>query len=134
MELIIERTYDPEGTNGSLFWDKGFICHTIELPWQDNRPRVSCIPEGTYRVGAGYSRRLGKVLLIDQVPGRSGILMHPANDALRELKGCIAPVLTLEGPGRGGHSRAALQQLLLLVQPALKGGEKVFITIKKQDV
>ncbi len=133
MKLILERAYGPEGTNGALYREGlELICHTIELPWRDNRQRESCIPEGTYRLEAAYSRRLGKVLTVGPVPGRSGILIHPANNALRELKGCIAPVLTLDGPGLGAYSRAALQQLLLLLLPAFRRGEQALLTIKKQ--
>jgi hypothetical protein len=40
------------------------------------------------------------ILQILNVPGRKYILIHPANEVLRELKGCIAPV-RLTGAGKG---------------------------------
>jgi hypothetical protein len=41
------------------------------------------------------------------VQGRSGILFHAANDALKELRGCIAPVTEHTGEGKGNWSRNA---------------------------
>jgi hypothetical protein len=45
-------------------------------------------------------------LQILNVPGREYILIHPADEALRELKGCIAPVRLLTGAGKGMCSPA----------------------------
>ena len=45
------------------------------------------------------------------VPGREGIDIHPANDALKELKGCIAPVSKTTGEGKGVYSRRAFYKL-----------------------
>lgn len=112
MKLLLERRYFPKGTNGALFLNGVFLCCTIELPWKENIPRVSCIPEGNYRVHLRWSERFQQHLLVEDVPGRSLILIHPANDALTELKGCIAPVTRITGVGRGVLSRQALQLLL----------------------
>ncbi len=95
MELLLIRSYYAAGTNGSLYVNGKLLCHTIELPWKDNRPRISCIPEGRYAVERRWSPRFGYHLWIKGVPGRSLILMHPANDAPEELKGSIAPVTIL---------------------------------------
>jgi hypothetical protein len=61
---------------------------------------------------------------------RDYILFHPANDALRELKGCIAPVSSITGAGKGLRSRTALKSLTSLVYGALDQDDPVFITIK----
>ena len=66
------------------------------------------------------------------VSGRDYILIHPANEALRELKGCIAPVSFLTGAGKGIRSRMALKTLTGLVYGALDRHEQVFITIKSK--
>jgi hypothetical protein len=129
MELEIIRTYHPTGTNGALFLDGVRQCYTIELPWLNNQPRRSCIPEGRYGLQKRYSPRFKHHLLLLGVPGRSLILVHPANNALKELAGCIAPVSQLTGPGRGLQSRVAFEWLLALVYPALKT-EPVFLTLK----
>jgi hypothetical protein len=132
MELELIRTYNPEGTNGHILCKGRLVVYTIELPWKNNRTRVSCIPEGNYELIKRWSLKFGRHLQVLHVPGRELILMHPANEALRELKGCIAPVLLLTGAGRGIHSRTALKTLMGLVGGALDRHESVFITIKSK--
>jgi len=129
MELVLLRTYHADGTNGQLLHNGALVCSTIELPWKDNQPRVSCIPEGRYELKKRYSPRRGHHLIVQSVAGRSLILVHPANDALRELQGCIAPVSVLRGQGKGSGSRPAFEKLKSLVYKVLPG-EAVFLTIK----
>ena len=95
MELVLYRTYNAEGTTGDLYIDGVFICHTIELPWLDNEPRRSCIPEGRYALQKRCSPKFDDHLLVTGVKNRSMILLHPANHATKELSGCIAPVVHL---------------------------------------
>lgn len=128
MELALIRTLYPDGTNGELTYEGRTVCHTIELPWLLNRRNVSCIPDGRYRLLSRYTRKHGLHLCVADVPGRSGILVHPANDAKRELLGCIAPVLELTGPGRGRQSRLANEVLKSLVLPVIHS-EEVWLTI-----
>lgn len=127
MELELFRRYEPEGTNGEL---KLVVCNTIELPWLQNQRNVSCIPEGRYELRMRATAKRGQHLLVLNVKGRDGILIHPANDASKELRGCIAPVTTVTGPGKGSQSRLANEKLKALVLEALERKEKVFITIK----
>ena len=129
MELTLTRTYNSGGTNGMLFCKSDFICFTIELPWHNNEPQHSCIPEGRYPLFTRYSQQYKLHFLVAEVSRRNLILIHPANDALKELKGCIAPVLSLAGPGKGFQSRIAFQRLktLIISDP---GNFPVFITIK----
>jgi len=129
MELELFRTYDPEGTNGEL---KLVVCNTIELPWLQNQRNVSCVPEGRYELRKRFIKKFGLHLLVVDVPDRSWILIHPANDARTQLKGCIAPVTQLIGPGKGNESRLANEKLKALVLEALEQKEKVFITIKSK--
>ena len=65
---------------------------------------------------------------------RELILIHPANEALHELKGCIAPVFLITGAGKGIRSRMALEKLTSLVYGALDRHEQVFITIKNRSL
>ena len=129
MELELTRNYSEEGTNGELIVK---VCHTIELPWLQNARNVSCIPEGRYELQMRYTERRHHHLVVADVPGRSGILIHPANDALTELRGCIAPVTELASPGKGSESRKANEMLKALVLEAFERNEKVFITIKSK--
>ncbi|QYH39205.1 hypothetical protein GYM62_10520 [Algoriphagus sp. NBT04N3] len=131
MELILTRSYYPEGTNGKLRDGEQLVCSTIELPWRENQRMVSSIPEGRYELVKRYTDKRGWHLLVKNVPNRSGILFHPANDALKELKGCIAPVSKVIGPGKGTDSKTADSRLKTLVFEAMERGENVFLNIQK---
>ena len=130
MILILQRKYFPEGTNGILRCDGKLICNTIELPWKENVRRVSCIPEGKYFLRKRYSVKFKWHIEIQDVVGRSLILFHPANNALKELNGCIAPVTKISGPGLGLKSRKAFLKLKTMVFQELESGEQVSIIIK----
>lgn len=111
MELTLIRTYHPCGTNGSIYLSGVLLCHIIELPPLNNEQQRSCIPEGRYELQKRWSPKFGDHYLLVNVPGRACILIHPANNALKELKGCIAPVTHLAGAGKGSFSRLALKLL-----------------------
>ena len=130
MVVVLSRTYFPNGTNGKLESDGKFICYTIELPWKENETKVSCIPEGEYVIRKRYSRKYKWHLEVMDVPSRKGILLHPANNAQSELKGCIAPVSKLSGAGLGLMSRKAFVRLKKLVDKALDNREKVKLIIQ----
>lgn len=129
MELLLEREYHPSGTNGILTCEEQFMCFTIELPWRDNRRMISCIPEGQYKLALRFSERHRLHLQVNKVPGRKLILIHKANNALEELKGCIAPVTELLSPGRGIRSLAAFTNLMKRVRASIDKGEPVWLHI-----
>ena len=129
MELTLYRAYFEDGTNGTVFCSGHFLCHTIELPWKNNKRNISCIPEGRYEVVPRYSTHFKHHLLIKGVSERHLILFHPANDALNELEGCISPVTYLGGPGKGLQSRHAMQKLTSVVQQAIDRKAPLFLTI-----
>lgn len=70
---------------------------SLERPWLDNQPMVSCIPAGTYHLVEHDSPRFGRCyavmgLGVGLTPGkdaRTFILIHAAN-IVDELSGCIA--------------------------------------------
>ncbi len=101
---------------------------TLELPWKDNLPDISCIPGGVYAFEKWHSPTFHTaVFRILYVPGRSNILIHPAN-FVRQLRGCIAPGLSkadIDGDGKLDvtKSRKALYNLLAIAP------EKGFIHI-----
>ncbi|MCW8313480.1 DUF5675 family protein [Sphingobacterium sp. InxBP1] len=128
--LLLQRKYGARGTNGSLTYLGEHICHTIELPDRNNIPRISCIPTGQYKLEKRRYPRHGEQIGIPHVLGREAILIHAANDALRELQGCIAPVTTLTGEGRGDHSGKALARLKALVYSLWDMGDEVYLNIR----
>jgi len=134
MELYLSRRYYPEGTNGTISHQHRPVCACIELPWRDNRSFISCIPEGRYRLVKRRHPRWGEQLALANVPGREGILFHPANDALTQLQGCIAPVAKCTAPGAGSYSGVALDRLKDLVYPVLDAGEEVWLVIVEESV
>lgn len=82
-ELTVE-IHKPSGQSETVF-----RCYTVERPWIDNKPFISCIPAGMYRVKHRMYNRGGyPALHICDVPDRSYILIHRANHML-ELLGCI---------------------------------------------
>jgi len=109
------------------------LCHTIELPWNENKRNVSCIPEGTYEIETRYLKRFRNHLLVKSVRNRRVSLFHTANDALKELEGCIARVTYLSGIGKGTQSRPMMQKLLYLVHQAQDRKEPILLTIKPQN-
>ena len=127
MELELVRTHFPGGTNGELILK---ISSTIELPWLDNRRKVSCIPEGRYEIMKRFTEKHQHHLILMDVPQRDGILIHPANDAVKELMGCIAPVMLITGQGKGIQSRIANDKVKEVVELAFGKGEKVFVNVR----
>ncbi len=130
MELELIRTYFPNGTNGEIFLNGKRLCSSIELPWLVNKSQVSCIPEGKYELRKRYSQHFGWHLQVMNVKNRDLILIHPANDAIKELKGCIAPVSILKSEGKGLRSRIAFNKITAIVFPELDQKKQFFLTIK----
>jgi hypothetical protein len=133
MELELIRTYLPKGTNGEILLNGKRLCSSIELSWLENKKRVSCIPEGRYELTKRYSQRFGWHLLVNNVVNRDYILIHAYNDALKESKGCIAPVSVCTVAGKGNNSRLSLKKLLAVTYTELEKGNKIFITIKSKS-
>ena len=129
MELQLFRNQFEGGTNGALFYHGKFICFMIELPWKENMRNISCIPDGRYQLALWFTDRFKHHLVVKNVPGRSGILVHPANDALKELRGCLAPVTHLTGIGTGTLSLKALDKLLMFIERCRINKEHLFLTI-----
>lgn len=95
--ILTRLESSDQGTFGRIV-AAGIALFTGELPWRENRPSISCIPVGLYRVVWTFSPRFRRFMyLVDGVVGRSGIRKHPANlmgDAAlgyrSQLNGCIA--------------------------------------------
>ena len=112
MVIELQRLYRDTWTDGLIFFKGVLLCRSIELRWSNNERNVSCVPEGVYPVAIIQHPKFGECLQINGVKGRSGILVHVANDAQKELRGCIDPVFSLSGNGKGQHSRLALNYII----------------------
>jgi hypothetical protein len=92
------------------------ICHTMELPWNHNKPFFSCIPAGVYDIETTDSPKFGLTYKVKNVVGRTDILFHKANKP-SDLLGCIAPCKdfgVLDGEWAGLNSKAAYDPLMQL--------------------
>lgn len=90
---LIRLITSDQGTVGRLTTD-GFSCYTIELPWRDNAPQISCIPKGEYHVVWSKSPRMRKwTYEILNVAGRGGIRMHSGNYAGDRSRGYLSSSL-----------------------------------------
>ena len=88
--LTLDRlAYLDQGTFGRLLFPSGISLYTVERPWINNAPRISCIPEGEYSLVPKQFFRGGyQTYELVEVPGRSHILIHIANWP-HEVEGCI---------------------------------------------
>lgn len=122
----------PERTFGELLLNGEKICWTLEDTWREpGSPKVpgrTCIPAGTYPLKITWSPRFKRNLpLVENVPGFSGIRIHPGNTEA-DTEGCVLP-----GLGRTAtmvtHSRAAYDLILPPLQAALDRGTEVWLTV-----
>lgn len=90
IDLTITRfCWAPKGVYGKLELPDGQVLYTVENPWLDNKPSISCIPEGTYECRPRrYNRGGYEAVEITNVSGRSYILFHVAN-VPTDVEGCI---------------------------------------------
>ena len=98
MQVTLNRTESTDQGTFGVLNAGGVTFFTLELPWRDNRRMVSCIPKGEYSCVWGLSPRLKRYTYrLQDVSGRDGVLIHPANFAgdhtqgwIAQLNGCIA--------------------------------------------
>ena len=93
-------------TLGALFVGDRML-HTLERPWLNNKPNVSCIPSGVYQcnyLARTTSGKFQRVYWVQNVTGRTGILFHAGN-LVEQIQGCILPGLK---PGKLAGKQAVL--------------------------
>lgn len=107
--FYLERFCDhPEmGVFGRLFLNGKMLAYTLEQPWNNNAPFVSCVPAGKYSLISFDSRKYGKTFAlfnpelnvqVQQTGNKNDrfacLFVHAANETT-ELKGCVAAGLGL---------------------------------------
>lgn len=121
-KATLERfAYTPQGTFGRLkVGNKEW--YTVERPWEENKQRISCIPEGVYKLrqrlsevvqrtsGGAYARGWE----VTNVPNRTFIMLHVGN-TMDDLAGCISPgksLTFLKGKWAVASSRVAFDEMM----------------------
>jgi Family of unknown function (DUF5675) len=110
--LKLERSYTSKGTFGLLTLPTQQVIVSVEPPWLNNRPMYSCIPEGLYQLRLdNFKHDYQNYRITNPPPGRFAIEIHRANRA-SELKGCIAPGMSLGYDWSITDSKIALDLLM----------------------
>ncbi len=87
LKLVRVAEHD-NATLGVMCLDGRPMFVTLEDAWRNNERSRSCIPVGTYEVVAHKSPKFGRCYLLENVPGRSEILIHAGNTH-EDTSGCI---------------------------------------------
>jgi hypothetical protein len=86
--MIIQRLKSPhDRTNGILTLPDGIEYPTLERPWLDNQPYVSCIPAGRYKFKRDTHGRFQWFRVLD-VSKRTDIEFHEGTKPSHSA-GCI---------------------------------------------
>lgn len=120
----LHKATGDQGTFGALYTN-GFSCKTAELPWRENRTKISHIPvDIDYEVRIVKSPRFGKVYGLFGVPGRSHVLIHSGNFSgdvalgyQSHVEGCI---LLGKYHGQIKNKQGAFQNAVLVSLPTVR--------------
>ena len=150
---LYRRSTVQTRTPGDLYVDGAYFCHTVEDVVRDrdmdsdgdidlddvSKFKIygqTAIPAGIYPIFLEHSPKYGPdTLTIKNVPGFTGIRIHPGNTEL-DTHGCLilgegfAPDYTI----LGGTSKPAVNRLRIIVGDALSRGEQVWINIHNYEV
>jgi len=140
MLSIIRLENTAKVTRGILTLQGRIIALTLENPWKNNQPDISCIPTGVYPVQRYQAQRdwlqkYNPVLKVLNVPGRTGILFHPGNK-VEHTEGCILVGLALgtESEPSIVQSVQAFRRLQNLVEALLGGGKLGYLHVIRMEV
>ena len=154
---IVRNQYESAAgyTHGRLYLDEcGFFCWTLEdedrglhqeMPLTQIKARKvkgkTAIPRGTYKIQLRVSPSFkdkwyakpygGKMPYLQNVPGFSGVMIHPGNRP-EDTSGCILPGMLHSGlRGRIFDSVLAFQDLMnFYLWPAYQRKQEIWITIE----
>lgn len=105
---------------------------TLELPWRNNMPNVSCIPAGTYTAVRYHSPKHGyDLFMITGVPHRSAIEMHIGN-LPPDTDGCVLLGSNI-GTVDGHHGITGSQAAFARFMDRMRGIDAFPLTIIDPD-
>lgn len=133
MLMVLQRQPSADGaTIGELSIDGQHECWTCEdvvRPPGVKVPGQTAIPAGRYRVTVTFSNRFQRLLpLVNDVPGFTGIRIHPGNTAA-DTEGCILPGV-VKGTNNVGQSRMAFEPLFAKIVAATQDGGECWIDVR----
>jgi hypothetical protein len=114
---VVRKWFSDNSTIGEVLVDKEFFCYSLEDTVRKNaaHPGKTAIPKGRYKIMLNVSHRFNRVMPeILNVPGYSGIRIHPGNDQY-DTSGCI-----LVGYNKGEdviwNSKKAFEKLFSIME------------------
>lgn len=133
MLMILQRQPSADGaTIGELSIEGQHECWTCEDVVRPPGVKVlgeTAIPAGRYRVTVTFSNRFQRLLpLVNDVPGFTGIRIHPGNTAA-DTEGCILPGV-VKGTNNVGQSRMAFEPLFAKIVAATQDGGECWIDVR----
>lgn len=131
----------PHNTISEVSTNGRFVCYTNEdavreqpgVPVSEWKIKgATAIPAGRYEIVIDMSTRFGKLMphLLD-VPGFSGIRIHPGNTA-HDTEGCLLPGYGI-GPNNESvtRSREAYGDWFDMILASIRDGERCYITVTR---
>ncbi|MVO95070.1 DUF5675 family protein [Rhizobium leguminosarum] len=93
MQLTLQRFLSANGATMGTLTGLSRTLYTLEEAWRENKPKVSCVPAGSYRCiphgwGAGTKVSKPRTWELVGVPDRSAVLIHVGNTT-KDTEGCI---------------------------------------------
>lgn len=115
---------DDEGTP-STWSTPGFRCFCLQLPWRDNLPEISRLPDGVYVVQWAWSDHFRRFMYLIQedIPNRGGFRVHSGNFAGDRAKGLRSHSLGCPLLGYQ-FGRMQGQRAILVSRPAVEDFER----------
>lgn len=127
--ITLTRYYTPLGTFGEWVV-KDFKCVTLERPWKENQTKVSCIPEGIYRLRLRESPIVTRITHgkytqgweVTNVVNRAYVMIHPGN-YVTDSEACILV----------GEKMTVNQEKGLMITNSQNTFDKLMKKLSKQD-
>ena len=98
------------GHNGIPF------CVSLELPYKNNEPNISCIKSGVYEGVRVQSPRFGNTFEVKgNLEGRTHILFHCGNE-IGNSRGCLLLAENFAPENRVARSRVAFDEFMMITK------------------